>query len=112
MVEDVKRAEPFQITIPALRTGPIIGVGLLIIVVSLVFRASMLSRAYFVEDDLLFVAGASDSGFTWDYLTRVHKGHLMPGAFALVWLLTAVAPYDWALVSFVTIAVQRVRPAR
>ncbi|NUO96737.1 MAG: hypothetical protein HOV96_32110 [Nonomuraea sp.] len=106
MVEDVKRAEPFQITIPALRTGPIIGVGLLLIVVSLVFRASMLSRAYFVEDDFLFVAGAGDSGFTWDYLMRVHKGHLMPGALGLVWLLTSVAPYNWALVSFVTIAVQ------
>ncbi|TMR95018.1 hypothetical protein EJK15_30865 [Nonomuraea basaltis] len=82
------------------------GVGLLLILVSLVFRAGVLSKAYFVEDDFLFVAGAGDSGLTWEYLTRVHKGHLMPGALAVVWLLTSVAPYNWALVSFVTIAVQ------
>ncbi|TMR21075.1 hypothetical protein ETD86_16520 [Nonomuraea turkmeniaca] len=82
------------------------GVGLLLILVSLVFRASVLSKAYFVEDDFLFVAGAGDSGLTWEYLTRVHKGHLMPGALALVWVLTSVAPYNWALVSFVTLALQ------
>ncbi|MFF0862872.1 ArnT family glycosyltransferase [Nonomuraea sp. NPDC003560] len=106
MAEDVKRAEPFQITIPAVRTGPVIGVGLLIVLISLVFRASLLSKAYFVEDDFLFVAGAGDSGPTWEYLMRVHKGHLMPGALGLVWLLTSVAPYSWALVSFVTVAIQ------
>jgi hypothetical protein len=106
MVDEVKRAEPLQITLPAIRTGPIMGVGLLLILVSLVFRAGVISRAYFVEDDFLFVAGAADSGLTWEYLTRVHKGHLMPGALALVWLLTSVAPYNWGLASFVTLAVQ------
>lgn len=106
MVEDVKRAEPFQITLPAVRSGSIMGVGLLLIVVSLVFKAAVLSKAYFIEDDFLFVAGASDTGPTWEYLMRVHKGHLMPGALGLVWLLTSIAPYSWALVSFVTIAVQ------
>lgn len=106
MVDGVKRAEPLQITLPAIRTGPVMGVGLLLILVSLVFRASVLSRAYFVEDDFLFVAGAADSGLTWDYLARVHKGHLMPGALALVWVLTQVAPYSWAMVSFLIIAGQ------
>ncbi|MFG1703647.1 ArnT family glycosyltransferase [Nonomuraea sp. M3C6] len=106
MVEDVKRSEPLRITLPAIRTGPVMGVGLLLILVSLVFRAGILSKAYFVEDDFLFVGSASDSGLTWEYLTRVHKGHLMPGALALVWLLTSVAPYTWALVSFVTLAFQ------
>src|SRR5690606_31239716 len=101
-----KRQDSIQITLPTFGTGPVVGVGLLLIVVSLAFRASVLSKAYFVEDDFLFVAGASDSGLTWDYLTRVHKGHLMPGALALVWLLTSLAPYSWALVSFVTIGLQ------
>ncbi|MGI5283710.1 ArnT family glycosyltransferase [Nonomuraea polychroma] len=104
--DDARRPEPVQITLPAIRTGPVMGVGLLLILVSLVFKASVLSKAYFVEDDFLFVAGASDSGLTWDYLTRVHKGHLMPGALALVWVLTSVAAYHWALVSFVTLAIQ------
>lgn len=103
---DGKRQDSIQITLPTFGTGPVVGVGLLLIVVSLAFRASVLSKAYFVEDDFLFVAGASDSGLTWDYLTRVHKGHLMPGALALVWLLTSLAPYSWALVSFVTIGLQ------
>jgi hypothetical protein len=99
-------AEPVQIRLPALGKGPVTGVGLLIVLVSLAFKASVLSKAYFVEDDFLFVAGAGESGFTWDYLTRVHKGHLMPGALALVWVLTTIAPYSWALVSAVTIALQ------
>jgi hypothetical protein len=105
-VEEAERAEPVRISLPAFRAGPVLGVGLLLILVSLVFRAGILSKAYFVEDDFLFVAGATDSGLTWEYLTRVHKGHLMPGALALVWLLTSVAPYNWALVSFVTLALQ------
>lgn len=99
-------AEPLQIRLPALGKGPVTGVGLLLILVSLAFKAGVLSKAYFVEDDFLFVAGAGESGLTWDYLTRVHKGHLMPGALALVWVLTTIAPYSWALVSAVTIALQ------
>ncbi|MET8001551.1 hypothetical protein [Nonomuraea glycinis] len=99
-------AEPLQIRLPALGRGPVTGVGLLLILVSLAFKAGVLSKAYFVEDDFLFVAGAGESGLTWDYLTRVHKGHLMPGALALVWVLTTIAPYSWALVSAVTIALQ------
>ncbi|MEO3887134.1 hypothetical protein [Nonomuraea sp. B5E05] len=106
MTEGARSSEPVRITLPSIRTGPIVGVGLLLVLVSLIFRAHVLSKAYFVEDDFLFVAGAADSGFTWDYLTRVHKGHLMPGSLALVWLLTWVAPYSWALVSFVTLALQ------
>jgi len=106
MADDGKRSEPFQITLPAFGTGPVTGVGLLLILVSLAFKASVLSKAYFVEDDFLFVAEAANNGLTWDYLTRVHKGHLMPGALALVWLLTSIAPYSWALVAFVTIALQ------
>ncbi|MEV4224456.1 hypothetical protein [Nonomuraea sp. NPDC049725] len=101
-----ERPAGFQITLPSLGTGPVVGAGLLLVAISLAFRASVLGRAYFVEDDFLFVAAAGDSGLTWDYLTRVHKGHFMPGALALVWVLSAVAPYSWALVSFVTIALQ------
>ncbi|WP_082310572.1 hypothetical protein [Nonomuraea sp. SBT364] len=104
--QDGKRPETFQITLPAFGTGPVVGLGLLLVAVSLAFRASVLSKAYFVEDDFLFVAAAGDSGLTWDYLTRVHKGHLMPGALALVWVLSSIAPYSWALVSFVTLALQ------
>ncbi|WP_336207861.1 ArnT family glycosyltransferase [Nonomuraea sp. LPB2021202275-12-8] len=106
MAEDGKRTETFQITLPAFGKGQVTGVGLLLILVSLAFKASVLSKAYFVEDDFLFVAAAGDSGLTWDYLTRVHKGHLMPGALALVWLITSFAPYSWALVAAVTIALQ------
>lgn len=98
-----EHAEPVRIRLPALGQGPVTGVGLLLILVSLAVKASVLSKAYFVEDDFLFVAAAGENGFTWDYLTRVHKGHLMPGALALVWVLTTIAPYSWALVSAVTI---------
>ncbi|MCC5579831.1 hypothetical protein IMZ11_29820 [Microtetraspora sp. AC03309] len=105
-VEREGRPDVVQIRIPSLRLGPIILVGLALIVVSLVLKAGVLARGYFIEDDFLFVGDAYEHGLTWDYLMRVHKGHLMPGALALVWVLSRVAPYNWFLVSSVMLALQ------
>ncbi|MFI6320315.1 hypothetical protein ACIBG8_22465 [Nonomuraea sp. NPDC050556] len=106
MTVDEQRTTSFQITLPALRPGPVITFGIVLIVISLAFKASVLGKAYFIEDDFLFVADADRTGLTWDYLTHVHKGHLMPGALALVWALTRMAPYSWSLVSVVMLAIQ------
>ncbi|MFF0307632.1 hypothetical protein ACFYSC_09395 [Streptosporangium sp. NPDC004379] len=86
--------------------GPVALGGAALIAASLVLRVLVLRDSYFVEDDLLFVGNAYGEDFTLDYLTRVHKGHFMPGAIALTWVLSRVAPYDWALVSAVTLAAQ------
>ncbi|RJL30401.1 hypothetical protein [Bailinhaonella thermotolerans] len=67
-------------------------------------KAFIVSRAYFKEDDYEFLARAAENGLTWDYLGRSHLGQFMPGSFALVWVLARAAPYDWGLVTAVTLA--------
>ncbi|WP_433373730.1 hypothetical protein [Streptosporangium sp. CA-115845] len=109
--ERQERPEPpaLRIVLPgwlaALRSPVLLGAALLI-VVSLVLRLLILRDSYFVEDDLLFVGDAYRSDLTLDFVTRVHKGHFMPGALALTWVLSRVAPYDWLLVAGVTFVAQ------
>lgn len=80
--------------------------GTLLIVASLVLRGYVLGEAYFIEDDFLFVGEAATASLTWDYLVDLHKGHLMPGALLLVYVQTAIAPYDWTLTAGVMLTVQ------
>lgn len=109
--ERPERPEPsaLRIVLPgwpaALRSPVLLGAALLI-VVSLVLRVLILRDSYFVEDDLLFVGDAYQSDLTLDFVTRVHKGHFMPGALALTWVLSRIAPYDWLLVAGVTFVAQ------
>ncbi|GAA0841936.1 hypothetical protein ACFQVD_23575 [Streptosporangium amethystogenes subsp. fukuiense] len=109
--ERPERPEPpaLRIVLPgwlaALRSPVLLGAALLI-VASLVLRLLILRDSYFVEDDLLFVGDAYRSDLTLDFVTRVHKGHFMPGALALTWVLSRIAPYDWLLVAGVTFVAQ------
>ncbi|WP_326820256.1 hypothetical protein [Streptosporangium sp. NBC_01756] len=86
------------------RHGPAVA-ALCLLIAGLVLKSWLLSRSFFVEDDIVFIGRAADEPFDWDHLFRVHIGHLMPGAFALVRAVTAVSAYDWALVSAVIMAV-------
>ncbi|MBB2909782.1 hypothetical protein FHS43_001028 [Streptosporangium becharense] len=78
----------------------------LLVVASLALRVLILRDSHFVEDDLLFVGDAYENDLTLGFVTRVHKGHLMPGAIALTWVLSRLAPYDWLLAAGVTLAAQ------
>src|SRR5699024_11308876 len=49
----------------------------------------------FVEDDYLFFGEAYAAQFGTEYLFGLHKGHLMPGALFLVYVQTALWPYNW-----------------
>ncbi|GAA3150714.1 hypothetical protein GCM10010466_47270 [Planomonospora alba] len=77
-----------------------------LIAASLALRVLILRDSYFVEDDLIFVGNAYENDLTLDFVTRVHKGHFMPGALALTWVLSRIAAYDWLLVASVTFAAQ------
>ncbi|WP_030907134.1 hypothetical protein [Streptosporangium amethystogenes] len=77
---------------------------LFLLLAGLVVKGWLLSRSYFAEDDIVFVGRALAEPFGWDHLFRVHIGHLMPGALALVRALTAISAYDWGLVSVVIMA--------
>ncbi|MER5623811.1 hypothetical protein ABT061_22515 [Streptosporangium sp. NPDC002544] len=77
---------------------------LLLLLAGLAVKGWLLSRSYFAEDDIVFVGRALAEPLGWDHLFRVHIGHLMPGALALVRALTAISAYDWGLVSIVIMA--------
>ncbi|MFI6797979.1 hypothetical protein [Streptosporangium canum] len=97
------------ITLPGRAAGlrnPVLLGAVLLIVVSLALRALILGDSYFVEDDLTFVGNAYESGLTLDFVTRVHNGHLMPGALTLTWVLSRIAAYDWLLAAGVTFLAQ------
>ncbi|GII33093.1 hypothetical protein [Planotetraspora mira] len=105
-IEDARQPGTIRIRLAAPRLGPATLAALALIIVSLVFKAHVLSRSYFIEDDFLFVGDAHEHGLTWDYLMRVHKGHLMPGALLLVWVVSRAAAYNWFLVCSVMLALQ------
>ncbi len=88
--------------------GPVTVTAVLLVVASLAVRIPVLASSFFIEDDFLFVGDAYEHALTFDFLFRVHKGHLMPGALALTWVLSRLSPYDWALVAGVTFALQAV----
>ena len=70
------------------------GAGL--IAVQVAFRAWALWGSWFYFDDLAFMSRAMNQPFGVAYLTESYGGHLMPGGFALAWLLTRWWVYDWA----------------
>ncbi len=71
-----------------------------------VWRAWIAFQGYFTGDDFVFTYHAATASFDLDYLLREHLGHLMPGAFALVWLLNALSPLNYALVVLVDLLLQ------
>ncbi|NYE49578.1 hypothetical protein HDA32_004698 [Spinactinospora alkalitolerans] len=101
-----ERGAPPTLWWPEIGRDRLVLLGGLLIVASLVLKGWVLRSAYFVEDDFLFVARAASSTLTFDYLTDLHKGHLMPGAMLLVYVQTAIAPYNWALTAGVMLAFQ------
>ena len=68
---------------------------LLVVAVSLAVRFNILRDSYFITDDFMLSSRAAESPFGWDYLFRVHTGHLEPIGFAVMWGLAHVAPWNW-----------------
>ncbi len=65
------------------------------VLIQAVARGWALSGSWFYFDDLAFMSRAMSSGLTPEYLFESYGGHLMPGAFALMWLLTRLAAWQW-----------------
>ncbi|NYI96027.1 hypothetical protein HNR12_002304 [Streptomonospora nanhaiensis] len=85
---------------------PVVLVGAALILGSVALKIHVLGAAYFIEDDFLFIGNAAATDLTVDYLTDLHKGHLMPGAMLLAYIQAAIAPYSWAGASGVMLACQ------
>jgi hypothetical protein len=85
------------------RTNPVIPAAVVLIVAQLCWKASLLSRFYFRQDDFLLLDRALAHGLSLTYLFSFSGGHLRPGGLAVFWLITRMSPYDWLLASIVTI---------
>ena len=85
------------------RTNPVIPAAAVLIVVQLCWKAYLLSRFYFRQDDFLLLDRAVAHGLSLTYLFSFSGGHLRPGGLAVFWLITRMSPYDWLLASIVTI---------
>ncbi|GAA3444432.1 hypothetical protein [Planomonospora venezuelensis] len=84
---------------PVLRRSGVVVAGVALIALVTVLKAVALGESYFFEDDLIFTAFAAERPLDWDFLTRVHIGHLMPGGYALVWVITRIHAHGWMLAS-------------
>jgi hypothetical protein len=70
--------------------------GVALVVLQLAFRGWALSGSWFYFDDIAFMSRAMNQPLDSSYLLESYGGHLMPGGFLVVWLLTKVAVYSWA----------------
>lgn len=52
---------------------------------------------YFAHDDWVYLHGAVTQGVSLEYLFQPYNGHLAPGNFLLAWLVTTVAPVNFAV---------------
>lgn len=84
--------------IPGLRGGlgsRVLLAGVAMVAAQVAYRAWALAGSWFYFDDIAFMSRAMDQPFGVAYLTESYGGHLMPGGFALAWVLTEWAAYDW-----------------
>ena len=87
------------------RTNPVGLAAVVLIAAQLCWKAYLLSRFYFRQDDFLLLDRAlSPYGLRLNYLFTFSGGHLRPGGLVVFWLVTRLSPYDWLLASIVTIA--------
>ncbi|MFF2087664.1 hypothetical protein ACFVVM_28135 [Nocardia sp. NPDC058176] len=78
-----------------------------VILAQLVLRGWVAGSGFFYWDDFILI-GAVESHPLWstDLLLTSHDGHVMPLAFVLTWLVTAVAPLNWTAAAVVLVAMQ------
>lgn len=75
----------------------VVRTGVLLILVALAFRWWALAGAWFYFDDLAFLSRGQNSSLSWSYLTTPYAGHLMPAAFAMIWVLARTAVFSWTV---------------
>src|SRR3954452_697308 len=72
-------------------TVRVLPAALLLTAVQLLVTGSRLSRSWWVQDDLNLLPTVADRALTPGLLFSDYNGHLIPGSWALAWLLDRVA---------------------
>ncbi|HEY3682059.1 MAG TPA: hypothetical protein VGL93_03425 [Streptosporangiaceae bacterium] len=88
------------------RVPPVVTAAVALIAVQLVWKHDLLNRAYFINDDYIYLYRAVTQHLGWDYLMYNYDGQIMPVGFAIAWVLAHTAPLSWAAASGVTLAMQ------
>lgn len=98
-----ERAEPRDAAGWARDNGVTLG-AVTLIVIQLLWMATLLARSYFRQDDYFNFDRALAAGFSWKYLMLLSAGHMAPLGFAISWVLARVALYNWPLTCIVILA--------
>ena len=88
-------------------TVRVLPAALLLTAVQLLITGSRLSRSWWVQDDLSILATAADRPLTPGLLFSNYNGHMIPGSWAIAWLLDRIAPLQWwpaALLTLILVA--------
>lgn len=67
----------------------------LVIAAQTLWRAALLSSAYFTQDDYLMLSRSVGRSLSWDFLMQDYSGHLFPGGFLFAWFHANHTPLDW-----------------
>ncbi|MGW0181006.1 hypothetical protein [Nocardia sp. NPDC003345] len=85
----------------------VLAIALAAVAAQLVLRGVVLANGYFYWDDLILAGRAGELPlYAPELLLHEHDGHFMPLAFAVSWLVTAVAPLQWGMAAGVTLLMQ------
>ena len=82
--------------------GVLLG-ALVLIVAQLIWKSVFLGHFYFRQDDFHVIELALSHSFSWSYLTYVGAGHLIPGVYAVAWVVARITPYSWGLAGTITV---------
>jgi hypothetical protein len=77
--------------------------GLILIAAQLIWKSIFIGNYFFWQDDFHFTELALGHSFSWSYLTYVGAGHLFPGVYAIVWVVSRIALYNWGFASAITV---------
>jgi hypothetical protein len=76
---------------------------LALIVISLAWKVSFLAHYYLRQDDVQIMDFALKNKLSWAFLTHDDAGHLFPGVYAIAWVLSRTALYNYAAAAAVTV---------
>ncbi|MGV9772144.1 hypothetical protein [Streptosporangium sp. NPDC003464] len=103
LIEKPERVGPGAETVSRYGRATLIA-ALAVLLVQAAFKALIVAQAYFKEDDFAYAARSVESGFDPARLTDLYLGQFMPGGFAVDWVVTRLAPYDWTVVAVIVVA--------
>jgi len=85
------------------------GVALAVAAVPFLVHAWVALHGYFGHDDFIFTYRAAHADpLDFGYLFQDHNGHLVPGTYLLAWILTAIAPLNYAVATIPVLAMHGV----